>query len=791
LSPEAQAKVIALFHFALRQGGVLLLGSAERVGNNIEDRFEVISKPERLYRRVGHNQRGEAFSMGGVRVPIRSLQGKEASSQAAFADLCHQLVLENYAPASVLINRKHQSVYSLGPIDLYLSVPSGPPTHDVLAMASQGLRNKLRSAIQEAGQKNERVVVAGGRRNHGDSVILFSIDVRPVHRDGEEFFLVCFVDNPAREQKEKLPTKPQDVSRVAELEKELEATRTELQDAIHNLEISNKEHIAINEEAMSINEEFQSTNEELLTSKEELQSLNEELTALNTQLQETLERQRTTADDLQNILNSTDVATIFLDIKFNIRFFTPASKSLFSILPGDIGRPLADLRSLAVDKTLLADAQKVLQTLVPNEREIEAQNGIWFVRRVMPYRTADNRIAGVVITFIDTTHRKNTADLLAAAKQDADTANAAKSRFLAAASHDLRQPLQIIALLQGLLVTTVKSANAQKLLVRLDETLSVMSSMLNALLDINQIESGTVRPEIINFPVNDLILGMREEFSYHAQAQGLELHVHPCGLSINSDPRLLEQMIRNLLANALKYTHQGKVLLGCRRSEGKLSIEIWDTGIGIPDEKLRSIFEEYNQLDNAARERSRGLGLGLSIVRRLGDLLGHKVTVRSHVGKGSVFAIEVPLAKGETKPLHEIPVRDKENKIAGVPRKGTILIVEDDPDVRELLDVFLKSEGHRTAAMIDAVAALELVAQSKVRPDLILADYNLPNGMDGLQLAIKVREIFHHAIPTIVLTGDISTGVLRDIAFQNCTRLSKPVNVSELSQVIQRLLSIP
>ena len=168
--------------------------------------------------------------------------------------------------------------------------------------------------------------------------------------------------------------------------------------------------------------------------------------------------------------------------------------------------------------------------------------------------------------------------------------------------------------------------------------------MLNTLLDINQIEAGTVRAEVVNFPINDLLGRLRDEFAYHAHAQGLVLRVVPCSLTIQSDPRLLEQMIRNLLSNALKYTRRGKVLLGCRRRAGMLSIEVWDTGVGIPDEELQAIFEEYHQLDNAARERSRGLGLGLSIVQRLGTLLGHRIRVRSRPGKGSVFAIEVVAA---------------------------------------------------------------------------------------------------------------------------------------------------
>jgi len=207
--------------------------------------------------------------------------------------------------------------------------------------------------------------------------------------------LICFIDDPKQEQKRGRQIVPQGTSRVVELEQELEATRTELQGAIRNLEISSEEQKAINEEALSVNEEYQSTNEELMTSKEELQSLNEELTALNGQLQETLERQRMTSNDLQNVLYSTDVATVFLDIDLNIRFFTPATKALFSVIPSDVGRPLADLSSLAADGALLADAGTVLHTLVPLEREIEAQSGAWYIRRILPYRTQDGGVDGV------------------------------------------------------------------------------------------------------------------------------------------------------------------------------------------------------------------------------------------------------------------------------------------------------------------------------------------------------------------------------------------------------------
>ena len=797
LRPEAQAKVISLFHFALREGGLLLLGTAETVGN-ATDRFEVIAKQERLYRHIGRSRPGElGFSLSGgdgVRVPARPAQGQLPSHQAALADLCRRLILETYAPAAVLINRKHECLYSLGPTDRYLRVAPGHPTQDLLAMVHQGMRTKLRSAIQLASQEYARIVVPGGRTSHGRNPGSFSIAVQSVLSEGEELLLICFIDEPKQERRQGRPTAPGDVPRVAELERELEATRTELEGAIRNLEISNEEQKAANEEALSNNEEYQTTNEELLTSKEELQSLNEELTALNSQLQETLERQRTTSNDLQNILYSTDVATIFLDTNLNIRFFTPATKALFHVIPSDVGRPLADLSSLAADNALLADARTVLQTLAPIEREIEAQSGAWYIRRVLPYRTQEKGVDGVVITFVEITERKHIAEALEAAERQAELANAAKSRFLAAASHDLRQPLQTLKLVQGILAKKIKenkNDEALKLVARLDEAAAAMSGMLNGLLDINQIEAGTVHAEMVSFPIKGLLDRLRDEFAYHAQAKRLALHVVSCGLSIHSDPRLLEQMIRNLLANAVKYTKRGKVLLGCRRRKGMLSIEIWDTGIGIPDNELQTIFEEYHQLDNAARERSRGLGLGLSIVQRLGNLLGHRVSVRSHPGKGSVFAVEVMLAPSGTAPQLEHHRRGKDDEVVeGVRRTGAILVVEDDPDVREFLTFALKDEGHRAIAAPNGIAALKLVARGTVRPDLILADYNLPNGMDGLQVIAKLREKLHRQIPVIILTGDISTDTLRDIARHDCVQLNKPVKLKNLAQVVQRLLPV-
>jgi two-component system CheB/CheR fusion protein len=813
----------------------------------------------------------------------------------------------------VLINRKGECLYYSGQTDRYLRVATGEPSRDLLAMAREGLRGRLKMAIQQATGEQARTVVTGARVSHGGGSLAVGIDVQPLQSKGETLLLVSFVDEPDRQERSGRPGLPTDtVSRVVELERELDVTRKELESAIRDLEISNEEQTAINEEAMSVNEEFQSTNEELVTSKEELQALNEELTALNSQLQETLERQRSTSNDLQNILDSAGVATLFLDSGLNIRFFTPAAKSLFRIIATDIGRPLADLTLLAADSSLLADARAVLTSVAPLGHEIEAENGAWYVRRILPYRTQDNQVEGVVITFADisemkaaereiqaaraysdsiintireplvvlddqlrvvsanrsfyrtfalkqgesvgkplgsaigdgsgaaglrgflervqiepsqvedyeievelpvlgqrflllnarklhedplgerkillaiddVTERKHAAEALGAAKREAEQANLGKSRFLAAASHDLRQPLQTLSFLQGILAKKVTDETVLGLVNRLEETVNAMSGMLDTLLDINQLEAGIVRRENVDFPVNDVLDQMRSQFAHHDLA--VRWRVVASSLSVRSDPRLLAQMIRNLVSNAIKYTETGKVLLGCRRHGDKLSIEVWDTGVGIPAEQLSAIFEEFHQLGNPARERSKGVGLGLAIVERLAALLGHSIDVRSRPGKGSVFAVEVPL--GADQPVvrpHPAPPEAKT-----IPtRSKTILIVEDEPAVREMLVLLLEDEGYRTAAAADGKAALELAMRETVRPDLVLADYNLPNGPNGLQVVARLQETLGHDIPAIILSGDISTETLREIARQGRTYLAKPVTAAALTQLIHEQLS--
>lgn len=915
LAPEAQERTLMLFHFALRERGVLFLGTSETVGDH-GDCFHQINKKYRIYRHVGRPRPGT------VMLPIKagnpghvtpSAVAEQKTRSPPIAEIARRALMECYVPASVLINDKREGVHYFGAIDRYLKIAPGEASRDILVMAREGLRSKLRLAIQIANDQRASAVMRGAEVDREGGAVAVKIDVVPVPSNGDSFLLVSFSDDAKTEPVPTGQGNPPSVPfRNAEQDQELASLRAELDSAILELETANEEHKAINDEAMSVNEEFQSINEELETSKEELQSLNEELNALNSQLQETVERHRATSDDLNNILNSSDVATLFLDQTLRIRFFTPATKSLFNVIATDIGRPLGDLTHRFRDDNMLTDARAVLETSAPVRREVEADDGAWYIRSILPSRSDAALVDGVVITFagiseikaaqaeiqaaraysdsiiatigqplvvldadlrvvsastpfyrmfevepaarverhlsdfsshldvpalrqflaalraegtgvadaeitlelptrgvrsfavsaraignepvasrkillsiVDVTDAKRESEALAAAKALAERANIGKSRFLAAASHDLRQPLQTINLLQGILTKRARDEGTLKLLERLDDTVGTMSAMLDKLLDINQLEAGVVRPELVDFPINSLLARLKTEFAYLAEEKGLQWHVVPCDLVARSDPKLLGQMLHNLISNAVKYTSKGKVLLGCRRRAGIIRIEVLDTGIGLPMDQARKIFEEFHQLANPARDSSLGLGLGLSIVKRMGDLLGHSIDVRSIPGYGSAFAVEVPIGDGDDTGKAR-PARVVQENAAAV--TGAILVIDDDPIVRDMIKMLLDEEGHRTTAAGDIATALELAGKDPERLDLVIADYNLADGISGLDAIASLRQQLRRNIPAIVLTGDIATTTLRAVADQGYIQLNKPVKSQQLIGLIQQLL---
>jgi two-component system CheB/CheR fusion protein len=322
------------------------------------------------------------------------------------SELVKQELLRDYAPASVLVNQKHTILYNFGNTVEYFKYPTGIPTADLLSVVREGLHVHLRPALYKAIRENTIVTVPNAQvKRNSSSNYTVKIVIKPVHlkEKTETFLMVSFFESSANELPDFNSTDypPEDESYVKHLEYELKILKEELQNITEEMENSNEELKSSNEEIMSMNEELQSSNEELETSKEELQSLNEELNTVNNQLMEKIEAVQKTHNDLTNLVNSSSIATIFLDNSIRIKYFTPAIMKIFNFVSADIGRPISDFTTQLVNCSLEKIANRVLDDLIIYEKQVKTNNGTVYKLRCVPYRTEDNRIGGVVITFFN------------------------------------------------------------------------------------------------------------------------------------------------------------------------------------------------------------------------------------------------------------------------------------------------------------------------------------------------------------------------------------------------------
>ncbi|WP_244598576.1 CheR family methyltransferase [Rhizobium tubonense] len=442
LDAESQQRIITLCHFALRPGGHLFLGNAETIGRQ-EELFETESKKWRIYRKLGTGRHHPidylpTLRSTGSQPMDKSTPPPEPNLPAA--ELARRALLDRFAPASVLIDEKARVLYFHGTTREYLEHPSGEPTRDLLMMARAGLAPALRAAIREAVRENRSVTVDALMHDKPGASVTMTVTPLPSAAPGASFLLVSFV--PALPRSDLIRTPVLDATEDASareraLIEELKATRAELQNTIEHQETTNEELKASNEEATSMNEELQSTNEELETSKEELQSFNEELNTVNSQLRHKIGELESTTNDLNNLLAGSETATLFLDETFRIRWFAPAIKDLFDLAPSDVGRPISAFAQKFFDENLLLDAETVLKNLSAIEVEVPSDNDRWYLRRMLPYRTQDNRIAGVVITFQDITDRKRDADAINDARKYSEAIVRTVQHPLLVLDHDL------------------------------------------------------------------------------------------------------------------------------------------------------------------------------------------------------------------------------------------------------------------------------------------------------------------------------------------------------------------
>jgi signal transduction histidine kinase/CheY-like chemotaxis protein len=367
---------------------------------------------------------------------------------------------------------------------------------------------------------------------------------------------------------------------------------------------------------------------------------------------------------------------------------------------------------------------------------------------------------------------------LTAQKEELALANSGKTRFLAAASHDLRQPMQAVVLLVESLQERVHDPATTRIVDNIRSSVVGMSALLNEILDISKFDAGTVKPQRASFQVSDVLDRIRSSFTESAQRQGLVLRIRPSSAVVETDPILLNRIVANFVDNALRYTARGgAVLVGCRRRAKGLLIEVWDNGMGIESAQLGEIFREFYQVDNPQRDRDQGLGLGLAIVERTAKLLDHPILVRSRPGRGSVFSILVP---------HGDPaqVRAAERARAAEMLTGCcVLVVEDEREIRAAMSVLLEGWGCHVVAAGSADEAETLLAHGGAVPDAILADYRLGGAETGVQLLLRLVARYPNAAP-VLISGDIGPEVLKEAEMSRIPMLHKPLRPARLRAML-------
>lgn len=376
-------------------------------------------------------------------------------------------------------------------------------------------------------------------------------------------------------------------------------------------------------------------------------------------------------------------------------------------------------------------------------------------------------------------------DQLTIRTQEAERANQAKTRFLAAASHDLRQPMHAIGLFVGTLRAKIHYPEVRQIVDKIQASVVAMEALFFDLLDISRLDAGTIVANVRSFSIAELLDRIALEFGPQAQDKGILLRVVSSRATVMSDPALLNRVINNLVSNAIRYTRDGRVLLGCRRTREGLRVEVHDTGIGIAAEHMDDIFQEFFQLQNPERDRSKGLGLGLSIVQRHAVLMGHRIHVKSTPGKGSCFAISLPFGEGVVDaPSAASASRPPPQELNG----AFVVVIDDEADVRAGMESLL----HEWQCLVITAScgndAVKQLRRHERTPDLIISDYQLLNGETGLDAIRLVHQSLQQAVPAVLITGDVRPDRLREANNQGFALLHKPVEPDKLQSAMVEAL---
>jgi two-component system CheB/CheR fusion protein len=796
LDRHTQERVLEVFHFALRQNGYLFLGASE-MAETVPRMFAEIDKKHRIYqcRPTASKYSGAPLLSLPNEAQIKIAQPTGANSERAFSyNALHLKLVEQFSPPSVLIDENYDILHLSESAGRYLRI-GGEPTFNLGKIAHPALRADLLAALFAAKQENGVSESRHLRIDLDGKELFVNLTVRllEVPEQVRGYFLVIFdaiseESIPAEMLQKFVPADKGAEVVIHRLEEDLQFTRDRLRLTIDQHEISVEELKSSNEELQAINEELRSTTEELETSKEELQSVNEELTTVNYELKDKVEEIGNTNLDLHNLMTSIDVSSIFLNRDLQIKRFTSPVQKLFNIIPSDVGRPLAHLTHRLDYENLSDDAGEVLQTLKPFEHEIKSEDERWHCVRIIPYRTGNDQIDGVLMTFEDITDRKE-------AKQSLKDADRRKDEFLATLAHELRNPLAPIR--SGIEIIRRHDRDEEKI----EQTLNIIERQTNQivhlvddLLDISRITQGK-----INLKKERIELKAAIELALETSRVMIESNEHQLTLSLpeefiylDADLTRISQIFLNLLNNAAKYTPPGgNIWLTAEKDTNEVVVSIRDTGIGIPPQMLSNIFEMYSQIETASMQKRSGLGIGLNVVKKLTEMHGGTIQAFSKgEDQGSEFILRLPLAEQQSLGVekgneiaHSENRKKRENGRNRMMKEKRILIVDDNADAAAMLELLLSREGHEVRTALDAETGIETA--KTFQPDICVLDIGLPK-MDGYELARILREMMPQ-VKLIALTGWGQTEDLRrsdDVGFNH--HLVKPVEFETLITLVEQ-----
>ncbi|WP_276485592.1 CheR family methyltransferase [Paraflavitalea pollutisoli] len=768
LNRTAQERVMETFHFALKSGGYLFLGSSESADGsndlyttyNRED--HIFQSRKRLIRTFPVPESVPTFRIEPPRLTTTRERDAQSLDRITSSEL-HQRLLEAYAPPSLVVNEEYDIVHISEKAGRYLQIAGGELSQNLLKLVRPELRLELRGALYQATQRQTGIELLAMKVVIEDRTETVNIHIRPVLEEGNAakgYILVVFEPTAVSEDSMQELVLRADEPVARHLEEELIRLKTQLRASIEQHEFHAEELKASNEELQAMNEELRSAAEELETSKEELQSINEELRTVNQELKVKIEETSLSSNNLQNLINSASIGTIFLDRSFRVALFTPAIRDIFNLIPADFGRPLSDITHRLEYHNLLQDAETVLEKLHTVEREVSTTEGRSFMMRVLPYRTAEDHINGVVITFFDITSRKQAEQSLQMSEERHRVALSSagmgawdwnlltdsivwndqhftllglkpdgqsktlsyllhfvhpddraivsgafrhaaaqtgiyraefrviradngvtqwmsgygrvieqqdgrarrmigvtvdisehkelerqKDEFLGIASHELKTPVTgIKAYTELLLAIFEEGGNPENaaLMQKLDGQVDRLTSLIRALLDATSISEGQLMVHAESFDLNDMITASLDNLRRLSTKHHIDFEPGPIR-PITADRDRIEQVLSNLVSNAIKYSPDGgSVSVRSEDTGTGIRITVQDNGIGIPEEMQHKVFDRFFRISYAHSNTYPGMGLGLyisaGIVRRHGGSIG----LKSKPGEGSQFYFTLP-----------------------------------------------------------------------------------------------------------------------------------------------------